>query len=341
MKTRKLFLPVLYVALFILLSCKNGNKQNMPAGESRSDTAQTASTPDKTGSATAATFNTDNIPVSTAVLGEFPFFSLPQGLQPQNKPVVKSFDQLFFPIDGIMTPVEGKVWKSDIVMKDDNKETWSVAYFLKSYDDAIKNTGGVKIFDAKVSQTELDRIKDQATYFGEEGSLDYWNDPVKVYIIRRENKDDIYIQLSANSARGALQILQKAPFKQTITLLKSAEITKELTEKGKAVLHINFDTDKATLKPDGNEAVAEIVKVLRADNNLKLAINGYTDNSGNDDQNLQLSIERADAVKNELIKAGIDRQRITSAGFGSKNPIAENTSDDGKARNRRVELVKM
>ena len=199
-----------------------------------------------------------------------------------------------------------------------------------SFDDAIKNAGGVMINDSKIAGTEMDRIKEQASYFGEEGSLDYWNDPVKCYLIRRENGDDIYIQFSANSASGALQILQKTPFKQTITLLKSTEIKKQLDDKGKAVLHINFDTDKATMKPDGKEAVAEILKVLQEDKNLNLAINGYTDNTGSDDKNLQLSIQRAGTVKNELISAGIDQQRLSSSGFGANNPIADNGTEDGK-----------
>lgn len=322
----------------ITFSSCHDNKQTTQPTEHTPDTVQAATT-NKTTPATA-TFDINTVPVSNAALGAFPFFSLPQGLQEQNKPVTKSFDRVFFPIDGIMTPIEGKIWKSSIVMAQDSKENWSLPFFEKSYDDAIKAVGGVKIFDGKVSQEELDRIKDQATYFGEEGSLDYWNDPAKVYLIRRENKDDIYIQFSANTASGALQILQKAPFKQTITLLKADEIKQALDKNGKAILHINFDTDKATLKPDGKAAVAEIATMLQADKNLNLAINGYTDNAGNDAQNEQLSIQRAETVKAELTNAGIENGRITSAGFGSKNPIADNATEDGKAQNRRVELVK-
>jgi outer membrane protein OmpA-like peptidoglycan-associated protein len=265
---------------------------------------------------------------------------LPEGVQEQNKAIKRSFDMLFFPINGVMTQMEGKVWKSNIVKAKDSEETWSSPYFLKSYDDIIISVGGVKIFDGKVSQEEIDRIKEQATYFGEEGSMDYWNDPVKTYLIRRANGDDIYVQISGNSSSGQLQILQKAPLKQSITLLKSDQIQKDLNDKGKAVLHINFDTDKATLKADGREAVAEIAKALMADKALKIAINGYTDNSGDERHNLNLSIQRAKTVKTELEKSGIDPNRLVSEGFGQNNPIAENNSEEGKAQNRRVELVK-
>lgn len=285
-------------------------------------------------------FDINSVPVSTAEVGDFPFFSFPKGLEFQNKPVQRSYDMLFFPLKGIMTPIEGKVWKTYVEKEESNKEDWSSTYFLKSYDDAITKLGGVKIFDGKVSQQELDRIKSEAKYFGEEGSIDYWNEPVKVYVIRRANGDDIYIQLYANTSAGGIQILQKAPFEQTISILKSDEIKKALDATGKAILHINFDTDKASLKTDGKTAVDEITKVLKNDSNLKLAINGYTDNSGNDAHNIQLSKDRAISVLNAITTSGIDKARLSADGFGRKNPIADNGSEGGKAQNRRVELVK-
>ncbi len=159
-------------------------------------------------------FDINAVPVSNAELGDFPFFSFPKGLDFQNKPVQRSYDRLFFPLNGVMTPIEGKVWKTYVVNEKNNTEEWSLPYFLKSYDEAITKAGGVKIFDGKVSQQELDRIKEEAKYFGEEGSIDYWNEPVKVYVIRRPKGDDIYVQLYGNTSTGAIQILQKAPAEQ-------------------------------------------------------------------------------------------------------------------------------
>lgn len=338
-KTATHLLPIVAVA-FMLASCGNGKAGN----DTDADTSTTTtSTTDASPTAVKpSSFDINNIPVSGKELGNLPFFSLPEGLVLQNrKAVERKFDRLFFPIDGIMTPIEGRVWKSRLTPESKKYSDWSLPYFEKSYDEAITAVGGVKIFDGKVSQEELDRIKDQATYFGEDGSIDYWNVPVKVYVIRRADGGDIYIQLSGNTAGGSLQILQKEAFKQTITLLKSNEIKKQLDEKGKAVLHINFDTDKASLKPEGTEAVKEITKVLQSDNNLKIAINGYTDNTGNADHNQQLSEARAETVKKEIIAVGIDAGRLTSKGFGQENPIADNGTEEGKAQNRRVELVKL
>lgn len=322
-----------------VLSCNKENKStnNTPDVTHQPDTLN--------GTGTGATnvgndFDINTIPVSDKELGAFPFFSLPEGLAEQNKPVQRKFDRLFFPLNGIMTPVEGKLWKSNIVVKSGSSDEWSLPYFEKSYDEAIKAAGGVKVFDGEISNEEYDRYKNQATYLGEDGSIGYTGQNIKVYVIRRADGGDVYIQLTGNTASGYLNILQKEPFKQTITMLKSDQIQKELTEKGKAVLHINFDVDKATLQANGKEAVNEIAKVLAADKSLKIAVNGYTDNTGDEKHNLELSKQRALTVKNELISKGIAANRLTSEGFGSKNPIAQNTSEETKAQNRRVELVK-
>lgn len=335
MKNSGIKLAITALTLLVISCNSKGEKKQDNNQESIETETSNNKEPNDSGE-----FDINSIPVSDNELSEFPFFSLPKGLQEQNKAIKRSYDMLFFPINGVMTQMEGKVWKSNIVKAKDNEENWSLPYFLKSYDDIITSVGGVKIFDGKVSKEEMERIKEQAAYFGEEGSMDYWNNLVKTYIIRRASGDDIYIQISGNSSMGQLQILQKASLKQTITFLKSDQIQKDLNNKGKAILHINFDTDKATLKTDGKEAVAEITKALTADESLKIAINGYTDNTGDEKHNLDLSKQRAKTVKTELEKSGIEPSRLISNGFGQNSPIADNNSEEGKAQNRRVELVK-
>lgn len=340
MKRLSSSLSVLIALSAFTVSCNNSN-QKTDTEQEDSLRVEVPNTESSTTPSTSSSFDINTIAISDKELGEFPFFSLPEGLALLNKkPIERKFDRIFFPIDGVMTPIEGRVWKADISTEGRKHGEWSLPYFEKSYTEAIVAVGGVKIFDGKVSKDEIDRIKDEATYFGEGGSIDYWNSPVKVYVIRRADGGDVYIQFSGNTAGGRLQILQQEAFKQTITMLKSDEIATQLNEKGKAVLHINFDTDKATLKPDGVDAVNEITKVLKADNTLKLEINGYTDNSGTADHNKKLSEARAATVKSELITAGISADRLSSNGYGQDNPIADNTTEEGKAQNRRVELVK-
>lgn len=105
-----------------------------------------------------------------------------------------------------MVPLEGKVYKT--FLTNATGKEWSLPYFEKAYKDQIIAAGGVLLFQGKVAAKELDRIKDEATYFGEEGSIDYPNNPVKVYAIRRKEGDHIFVQISGNTAGAAIQILQ-------------------------------------------------------------------------------------------------------------------------------------
>jgi OOP family OmpA-OmpF porin len=110
----------------------------------------------------------------------------------------------------------------------------------------------------------------------------------------------------------------------------------------KIVTHgINFDVDKATIKPESMGTLNMIVNILKNNPDVKFEVDGHTDNTGNAPHNLTLSQQRADAVKTQLISMGVDASRLTSKGFGDTKPIADNTTPEGKANNRRVEFVKM
>jgi OmpA-OmpF porin, OOP family len=110
----------------------------------------------------------------------------------------------------------------------------------------------------------------------------------------------------------------------------------------KIVTHgINFDVDKATLRPESMGTLNQIKAVLTANPDLKFEIDGHTDNSGAAAHNLTLSQQRADAVKVQLVGMGIASTRLTTKGFGDSKPMASNDTPEGKANNRRVEFVRV
>jgi OOP family OmpA-OmpF porin len=119
-------------------------------------------------------------------------------------------------------------------------------------------------------------------------------------------------------------------------------VYKKVTTDGKIVTHgILFDVDKATIKPLSMGAINSIYKLLKKHASLKFEIGGYTDNTGDAKHNLELSKQRADAVKTQLVSMGIDPSRLSAKGFGDTKPLDSNSTPEGRANNRRVEFVKI
>jgi outer membrane protein OmpA-like peptidoglycan-associated protein len=114
---------------------------------------------------------------------------------------------------------------------------------------------------------------------------------------------------------------------------------KMLTD-GKFITHgILFDVNKSSIRPESMGALNEIAKLMKDHGDLNFEIDGHTDSNGNDDANMKLSQQRADAVKEALAGMGIDKSRFTTKGYGETKPIDSNETAEGKANNRRVEFV--
>lgn len=118
-------------------------------------------------------------------------------------------------------------------------------------------------------------------------------------------------------------------------------LAEEIAKSGRvAVYGINFDSGKATLKADSDKILGEVATLLKKDEGLKLKVEGHTDNVGQKAANQKLSEQRAASVVAWLVKNGVAKTRLASAGFGDSKPVAPNDGDKNMAMNRRVELVK-
>ena len=111
-------------------------------------------------------------------------------------------------------------------------------------------------------------------------------------------------------------------------------------EKGATIVlkNIFFETGKFELQNESKSELDKLVGLLNDNPNLKIQIDGHTDNVGQEKDNLQLSNNRAKSVVGYLLSKGINQQRLSYKGFGSTRPVADNSSDTGKAQNRRTEL---
>jgi OmpA-OmpF porin, OOP family len=114
-----------------------------------------------------------------------------------------------------------------------------------------------------------------------------------------------------------------------------------LDAQGHVAIPVLFDTDKTDIKPESEPLIAEVVAMLKQNPSLKLRIEGHTDNQAGDSYNMALSDGRSKSVLLALLKAGIAENRLTARGFGETKPVADNATDEGRAKNRRVELVKI
>ena len=104
---------------------------------------------------------------------------------------------------------------------------------------------------------------------------------------------------------------------------------------------IKFETNKATLKPESMGVINRIYKIMKDHPELKFSVEGHTDNVGDEAFNMQLSLKRAETVRDKLISMGIAPNRFKVKGFGETIPATSNDTPEGRANNRRVEFVKM
>ncbi len=114
----------------------------------------------------------------------------------------------------------------------------------------------------------------------------------------------------------------------------------KLQKEGFISLQINFDTNKATIKSDSMPLIKQIVDLMKSQRKLRVSIEGHTDNQGTASANKVLSLNRARSVAVAVAAGGIAPDRMGTIGWGQEKPIADNRTEEGRAVNRRVELVK-
>ena len=222
-------------------------------------------------------------------------------------------------------------------------ETTSYA-ICKNAQNALERSGFKLQSFFKIDDVPKDMLK----HFLKATQVQYGDLQIKlgntyVLMTRQTSSGIQYVAVTATENASFITYLILEESQQTFVPLEvsSADVSTGLKENGKIELYgMYFDTGKAILKSESRPTLDKINQVLKADPTLKIYIVGHTDNSGNFANNMQLSQERAKAVMVALVKDyGIEAARLSAQGVASLSPLASNSSEFGKAKNRRVELV--
>jgi len=285
----------------------------------------------------------DALPVTTASLPPFPYLAYPPGLHAGFQNTRKAnFDAVHVIVGKTLRVVEGKVEQRSFSHRNADMSQMAVR---RNYEAAIKGMGGVKVNavapdDKALIAANTNQNVDEYKLRHEKMRVPDQNMSYDSYLVRTPEKN-IWLVLMSNESETSIMAVEEKAMQQRVSLVTADTMRKELADKGKIALYINFDTDKATIRPDGKPAVEEIAKLLKNDSGLQLAIEGHTDDCGNAARNQALSHERAEAVVQQLVKDGVDAARLRVAGHGASRPLADNKDEAGRAKNRRVELVRI
>lgn len=163
---------------------------------------------------------------------------------------------------------------------------------------------------------------------------------VSVYLV--PNTHDKWLQIPVDQTLVRVDVCEVKAREQRMELISSEKMASEITLNGRIALYgILFDTDSSAIKPESGATLAEIAKLLKSEPALKILVVGHTDTQGSFDYNRKLSQNRAESVVANLVGQGIAKERLFPVGVSFASPVASNASEQGRAKNRRVELVDM
>lgn len=153
---------------------------------------------------------------------------------------------------------------------------------------------------------------------------------------------------NAKAGAGWITFFNGSNEPENVTYLKNVRIAKgavplydRMMTDGKIITYgITFDVGKSTIKPESMGEINRIVQLMNENPELKFSVEGHTDNTGSAASNQKLSEQRSEAIVAKLVEMGIEESRLTAVGKGQNSPIADNNTDEGRAKNRRVEFVK-
>lgn len=343
LKSNRVRLSAISVASTLLLAGCCGCEVKPQA--TKDDTASTANTQGATGDL-AKKAAAVGVIGAIATSDAFPYIGLPEGYVVSTVAMGGETvaDQFSYWANDKANHIKGETNARHIVHSGD---AYNAPEFKKALDTAIKNIGGVETFTGKIPADKQDYLGDIGELAVHAGDVSKYD--VSTYLVRRDD-GDVWLHFLQSDKDGRLVITRESPkdnaaAKPTEAATEDAptaeEIKAEIESSGKIALQVNFATGKTNILPKSQDQIAEVATFLKAHPEIKVALNGYTDNVGDPTKNQALSEGRAKAVMAAIIAQGVDASRLSANGYGDKDPVADNTTDEGRAQNRRVELAQV
>jgi OOP family OmpA-OmpF porin len=350
------------IALFLFAAlsfsaCKNHSASNANTPSSASAVSAAAAradvpgpAPAATATATAAEFSLDQVPLTTVTLPPFPLFSFPDALPENQRHNFQDveFEETYVIAGSAPRKVEGRM---STRFFGNASVGQSATGSRRNYQLAVEALGGVKVNKVGPTDPQLIareggdvgkllkklRLIDSGSRFEDRGIGTY-----DCYLIRTAQGNTwMTVTIDSDGLNTFLMTLQEQPLRQFVHALTAESFATALKTDGHLALYLSFDTDQTTLGADSTAVISEVVKLMQSDPTLRLRIEGHTDNAGSEAHNQALSAGRANSVKAALAAQKIDSLRMESKGFGAMRPVDDNATETGRAKNRRVELVKL
>jgi OOP family OmpA-OmpF porin len=247
------------------------------------------------------------------------------------KPGLKQWDK---PSD--YETIEGKVFSISYKLKEGVTPPPTALQIIRNFQNAAKAAGGAVLGDFTNPFAAGLAENMQKFMVDSPGGTSYQR-YTNLKFTKGDSEYWVNVAASADYNDYNLVIVERKTMAQDVNV---NELVDKLNKEGFITLYVNFDTGKSTIKPDSAKTLDDAAAVLKAASTLQILVGGHTDNVGTPEANQKLSEDRAKAVMAALVQRGIAASRLTAQGFGQTQPIADNRTEEGRAKNRRVELVK-
>lgn len=331
-------------ALAFLAACQKGEPQPRTEGAPTATAAAPAPTP--TAAAVAAGFNPATAPLANPKLGAWPYFGLIDGYTPMTRETDPGDSQKEYLRDANFDEYEvfdgSKLIRLEGRLSTRRANGSGASFFevKKTYERLVQDQGGVTVWEGSGKVMEDAKLAFSA---GRHRGYNLGGDQMGVYMLRAPDRQiwvEVYKPWVRDDENYWVTVVEVKTMELRAAVLPAAEMKRALDAAGRVALQVNFDTDKTTIRPESAPLVAEIAALMKANPDLSIWVDGHTDNTGDAARNMVLSVGRAKAVVAALLAQGIAADRLTPRGFGAGKPVASNDTEEGKANNRRVELVK-